>query len=548
MDNKKFNIFALVMIVVMAIFSIYTGINKSKAKDGRDGFSAYEIAVENGEFSGSEYEYLKSLHGKDGSNITIEDVYNAYLKENDLTSTEMTLSEFIMKIYPDNILDVDETATAVELSTASALRSTVDICYSFCLDNPILYVTEGMLGNGTEVYQIVTNSNYYNKYASIGVSAGSGVIYKIEGTDTPDESDDVAYIITNYHVVYASNYINDESQYRVYSSFTTDFFGNILSETMFTATFDEANIKTASGNVKYIEKADVEDAPIETHFLDDYGIYLYGYQSSEYKLTASFVGGSADNDIAVLKIERSKSANNARLFDGNYKAVDLGDSKELDEGETVIAVGNPLLVDTSNVNDKGSAETYVNSLKNSYVDALCLTATSGDVSAISEYTKFQSLLDSSKSVDMRLIRVSSAINAGNSGGGLYDLGGRLVGIVNGKFVSEEYDNVGFAIPINIASRLADRIIADCDGVNTRISALEATISSLGFSVENGNSEYYYDSNSGSWVRKRNVVVKEISAGTASLGLEVGQIISAISSRSSSSSVPFMNSKKRTFRN
>ena len=102
MDNKKFNIFALVMIVVMAIFSIYTGINKSKAKDGRDGFSAYEIAVENGEFSGSEYEYLKSLHGKDGSNITIEDVYNAYLKENDLTSTEMTLSEFIMKIYPDN--------------------------------------------------------------------------------------------------------------------------------------------------------------------------------------------------------------------------------------------------------------------------------------------------------------------------------------------------------------------------------------------------------------------------------------------------------------
>ena len=167
-------------------------------------------------------------------------------------------------------------------------------------------------------------------------------------------------------------------------------------------------------------------------------------------------------------------------------------------------------------------------MKNSYVDALCLTATSGDVSAISEYTKFQSLLDSSKSVDMRLIRVSSAINAGNSGGGLYDLGGRLVGIVNGKFVSEEYDNVGFAIPINIASRLADRIIADCDGVNTRISALEATISSLGFSVENGNSEYYYDSNSGSWVRKRNVVVKEISAGTASLGLEVGQIISAIS--------------------
>ncbi len=527
MDNKKFNIFALIMIVVMAVFSIYTGIGKSKAKDGRDGLSAYELSVKNGEFSGSEYEYLKSLHGQNGSSVTIEDVYQAYLDENNLTSTDMTLSEFIEKIYPDNILDVDETATAVELATASALRSTVDICYSFCLDKPILYVTEAVLSGGGEVYQIVTNQNYYNRYASIGVSAGSGVIYKIEGTETPDESDDVAYIITNYHVVYASNYVSNEDNYRVYNKLTTDYFGNILSETMFTATYDDADVKT-TGNVKYIEKVDAVEAPIETHFLDSYGIYLYGYQSSEYELSASFVGGSADNDIAILKVERSKSANNARLFDGNYKAVDLGDSKTLDEGETVIAVGNPLLVDTSNVNDRGSAETYVNSLKNSYVDALCLTATSGDVSAISEYTKFQSLLDSTKAVDMRLIRVSSAINAGNSGGGLYDVGGRLVGIVNGKIVSEEYDNVGFAIPINIASRLADRIISECDGTLTRISALQATTSSLGFTVKDGNSEYQYDSNSGSWIRKRNVVVKESSANVISMGLESGKIISAIS--------------------
>ncbi|MBQ4542057.1 MAG: trypsin-like peptidase domain-containing protein [Clostridia bacterium] len=527
MDNKKFNIFALSMIVVMAVFTIYTGINKSNAKDGRDGLSAYELAVENGEFSGSEYEYLKSLHGKNGSNVTIEDVYKAYLDENNLTTADMTLSEFIMQIYPDNILDVDETATAVELSTASALRSTVDICYSFCLDKPILYVTDAVLTGGGEAYQIITDQNYYNKYASIGVSAGSGVIYKIEGMETPDESDDVAYIITNYHVVYASNYVSDEDNYRVYNKLTIDYFGNILSETMFTATYDDADVKT-TGNAKYIEKVDAVEAPIETHFLDSYGIYLYGYQSAEYELSASFVGGSADNDIAVLKVERNKSPNNAKLFEGDYKAVDLGDSKDLDEGETVIAVGNPLLVDTSNVNDRGSAETYVNSLKDSYVKALCLTSTSGDVSAISEYTKFQSLLDPTKSVDMRLIRVSSAINAGNSGGGLYDAGGRLVGIVNGKIVSEEYDNVGFAIPINIASRLADKIIADCDGAQTRISALQATTASLGFTVENGQSDYHYDSNSGSWVRKRNVVVKESSASAVSLGIETGKIISAIS--------------------
>ena len=530
MDNKKFNIFALVMIVVMAVFSIYTGISKSKAKDGRDGLSAFERAVELGEFSGSEYEYLKSLHGKDGSDVTIEDVYNAYLRENNLTSTELTLSEFILKVYPDNILDVDETASAIELSTASALRSTVDICYSFYMNNPIIYVEETTDDYSNKIYKIDTSDEYFEKYTAIGVSAGSGVIYKIDDNATASEEDDVAYIITNYHVLYASNFTNNETDYRVYYNATTQEY--------FTATYDDDNVKSGKENIYwgdhvigthtyyYLDKSAVQPAPIQTHFLNSYGVYLYGYQSAEYELSASFVGGSADNDIAILKVERNKSANNERLFNGNYKAVDLGDSKDLDEGETVIAVGNPLLVDTSNVNDKGSAETYVNSLKSSYVDALCLTATSGDVSAISEYTKFQSLLDSTKAVDMRLIRVSSAINAGNSGGGLYDAGGRLVGIVNGKIVSEEYDNVGFAIPVNIAARLADRIIAECDGIKTRISALQATTSSLGFSVENGQSDYHYQG--GSWTRERNIIVKEASASAVLLGIETGKIISAVS--------------------
>lgn len=532
MDNKKFNIFALVMIVVMAVFSIYTGVNKSSVKDGRDGLSAYQLAVENGEFSGSEYEYLKSLQGKNGSNITIEDVYQTYLKEKNLTSDDLTLVDFILNIYPDNILDLDETASAVEVATASALRSTVDICYSFYMNNPIIYVEEATDSNQNKVYVIDKSSEYYEKYASIGVSAGSGVIYKIDDNSTTDTADDVAYIITNYHVLYASNYTNDETNYRVYYNKTTNEY--------FTATYDENNVKTDIQNVywgniqigtqsySYLEQSAVVEAPIETHFLTSYGVYLYGYQSSEYEISASFVGGSADNDIAVLKVERNKIVNNERLFNGDYKAVDLGDSAKLDEGQTVIAVGNPLLPDTSNVNEKSTVQSYVSEIKKSYVDALCFTATSGDVSNISEYTKFTSLLDSSKSVDMRLIRVSSAINSGNSGGGLYDTSGRLVGIVNGKIADEDYDNVGFAIPINIASNLADRIIAECDGTNTRIKAVSASTTSLGFTVQNGNSNYHYNSNSSAWERERNVTIKQASAELVSLGLETGKIISAIS--------------------
>ena len=113
----------------------------------------------------------------------------------------------------------------------------------------------------------------------------------------------------------------------------------------------------------------------------------------------------------------------------------------------------------SNPSEWLGAKVYVEELKNSYVAALCLTSTDGVVSNVSEYCKFEHQLDESSYVNMRLIRVSAAINAGNSGGGLYDISGKLVGIVNGKIVSTEYDNVGFAIPVNIAARLADKIIA-----------------------------------------------------------------------------------------
>ena len=104
MDNKKFNIFAMLMIVIMGAFCIFMGLIDTKGEDGVDGKSAYELAVEKG-FNGSELEYLQSLQGKDGSNITIEDVYFAYLKVNNLTQDQCSFAKFISEYYPDVILD-----------------------------------------------------------------------------------------------------------------------------------------------------------------------------------------------------------------------------------------------------------------------------------------------------------------------------------------------------------------------------------------------------------------------------------------------------------
>lgn len=512
MDSKKFNIFTIVFAVLVCGLSIFISLTNGgrDGTNGTNGKSAYEEAVDNG-FNGSVTEWLNSLHGADGEDLELEDLYSAYLTENSLTSSDYTYSEFITEYFSNMVTNSEEAISLTELATQSALRSTVDIVYSFCLDKPMISVSSGTLtSTGEDVFIINSQS-----YASTGVSAGSGVIYQMDS--------DTAYIITNYHVVYAANY-TDDSKYRVYY---------VDNSSYYVGTYDETMVNSTSngwlGSTNYIKLSDIEEAPIYTHFLDSYEIYLYGYQSAEYAISATFVGGSADNDIAVLKIERDATENNEILFGGNYKAVDLGDSSELSVGEGIIAVGNPLLADTSSVEYNNDVFVYIDEIHNSYIDALCLTSTDGVVSNTSEYCNFESIIDSSEIVSLRLIRVSSAINAGNSGGGLYDTNGRLVGIVNGKIESSSYDNVGYAIPINIASRLADQIIAQCEGSATETQVKVVTTESLGVTVSTGERNANYNSTTLSWEFDNAVTIDSVSligtAGTA--GLEVNDIIDSV---------------------
>ena len=505
MDSKKFNIFSMLMVVVMCVVTIFVAMNKNDARDGRDGKSSYELAIENGIIPSTmtELEYLLSLQGASGESVTVEDLWRTYLQTKNYTESQCTLAMFIETYYPEYLLDVDDASkmTISELAAQQALRSTVDILYSGFMNSAIINASSATLRDTGEAVWIVEETTS----APVCLSAGSGVIYKIDG--------DTAYIITNYHVCYVDNYSND-SDYRVYYNEDTDEF--------FTATFDESKVETVTQNngffgttsTDYILQSDVIMAPIETHFMETYEVYLHGYQTEEYALSATFVGGSAENDIAVLKIEKSASANNALIFTEDYKAVAVGNSTEINAGEEVIAVGNPLLantnIDTSTIT---TIADYVAAYKDTYIEALCLTVTGGEVSNISEYQEFTSIVDSTKSSSMRLIRVSSAINAGNSGGGLYDMQGRLVGIVNGKIASADYDNVGYAIPINKAINIADKVIAECSGISGTVQFKSTNVSKLGLEVttsKNGTQKPYYDENTLSWVNKNSVVIKNIT--------------------------------------
>ncbi len=202
-------------------------------------------------------------------------------------------------------------------------------------------------------------------------SYGSGVIYKL------DKEKGDAYIITNYHVVYNS------------SSATSDGIS------------------------------------------DKINLYLYGQHLSSYAIEASYVGGSMNYDLAVLKVEGSEVIKNSAAL-----AASIGDSEKVSVFDKVYAVGNP--------------------------EGFGMSATEGMVSVDSESLTMTGA-DGRTTLSLRVMRVSAAINEGNSGGGLYDTEGNLIGIVNAKRTGSDIDNIAYAIPINLAKNIAENIIYNCDG-------------------------------------------------------------------------------------
>lgn len=171
----------------------------------------------------------------------------------------------------------------------------------------------------------------------------------------------------------------------------------------------------------------------------DIRVYLYGkewgpdYGSSlNYAIPVEYVGGSMTYDIAVLKVSGSEV-----LKSSDSLAITVADSNHIPVGSLALAIGNPAA--------KG------------------ISVTSGIVSVDSE-TIGMKAVDNVTDVRFRVMRVDTAINNGNSGGGLFNGDGELIGIVNAKIASDEIENIGYAIPSNIAVSAAQNIIDNCDGV------------------------------------------------------------------------------------
>ena len=141
--------------------------------------------------------------------------------------------------------------------------------------------------------------------------------------------------------------------------------------------------------------------------------------SDETVLDAELVGWSADEDLAVLKVDAT-----------GLTPVVFGDSDLLQVGDSAYAMGNPL------------GEEYRS------------TFTDGIISALDRYVNVDD-------VYMSLIQTTTPINFGNSGGALLNDRGQLVGITTIKIMSDDgtIESMGFAIPSVRVKQIADQLIA-----------------------------------------------------------------------------------------
>lgn len=185
---------------------------------------------------------------------------------------------------------------------------------------------------------------------------------------------------------------------------------------------------------------------------------------------AKIIGTDSRTDLAVLKIDAKDLA---------YSS--FADSSELVMGEDVIAIGNPL--------------------------GLGVSCSNGIVSALEKEIYINN-------VYLTVIQTNAAVNAGNSGGGLFDLNGNIVGIVNAKKTASmsetSVEGMGYAIPSNTVQKIVHEIVEN-GYVKDRAA--------LGIRVYTG-SDYNVDG----------VIVTEVTEGGSAdqAGIKPNDVITAVS--------------------
>ena len=183
---------------------------------------------------------------------------------------------------------------------------------------------------------------------------------------------------------------------------TADSVVEISTESVVTGSFAQQYVQQGAGSGVIIS----QDGYILTnnHVINGANsVKVRLRDGTEYE--ATIIGSDSDNDIALLKVNAT-----------GLSPATFGDSNSLAVGDYVVAIGNPL-------------------------GELGGTVTDGIISALARKVTIED-------TQMTLLQTNAQVNPGNSGGGLFNANGELVGIVNAKQSATEVEGIAFAIPIN----------------------------------------------------------------------------------------------------
>lgn len=363
----------------------------------------------------------------DGSaDLSAKDLYEEYKEQ---TGEELTFAEFLEKF-----LTVNSDSTAI--TTNECLLSTMKVYTQF---------VETMIGG------IMYGRPYY--VSDYNIYTGAAVIY-----DMDESEGGYTYIVTNYHVVYDAN--ADASL--------------------------NGGTKTALKVYGYLYGS--EGAPEKTGNYDESGYTEYNY--GDYAIELEYVGGSIDNDIAVL---RAKTEDIKAI---NPEAQEVKISDEYYVGESAVTVGNP--------EDNG------------------LSVTRGVISTVDEQI---ALNIDGKTRFYRSMRIDTAIYSGNSGGGLFNSDGELIGIANAGAGDDQ--NINYAVPIEIVTGVANNIIYFANDNNA--STVDGYDVNFGAEYTATNAHYVLDRTLGygSVIEDINVTAVTQNSIAAQMGMKTGDVITAM---------------------
>ena len=192
---------------------------------------------------------------------------------------------------------------------------------------------------------------------------------------------------------------------------------------------------------------------------------------------AALVGGDADYDLAVLKVEGK-----------DLPVVTLGDSTKVNVGDTVLAIGNPL-------------------------GELTFSQTQGGVSSANRAINVDG-------TPFNMIQVDASINPGNSGGPLMNLYGEVIGIVSAKYSSYAdtvVEGVGFAIPISDVQAVITDIVE-----NGQVTGKPYLGITAGTMTKEMGVQYQIDLTEGVFVYS-----VEKGGAAANAGLRLGDVITKV---------------------